>query len=52
MSGFYPQTRESFELEAEKSHRRDESERTWLDSFMKEAKEIDDKLKQIKEELK
>ena len=49
MSGFYPQTQESFALEAEKSHRRDESEQTWLDEFMAESAVIKEKMDECME---
>ena len=50
MNDRYFQSRDSFNLEALKSHCRDESEQTWLDGFMQQAQEIDIELKQLKKE--
>ena len=44
---FTPQSREEHELELAQSHCREQSEQSWLDSFMVEAKEIDDDMREF-----
>ena len=47
MVSFYHQSREEHELELAQSHGREQSEQSWLDSFMVEAKEIDDDMREF-----
>ena len=51
-SGFTWQSWEDTQEDYVKSQMREESEQTWLESFMEQAEEIDIEFKQLKEELK
>jgi hypothetical protein len=51
-NGFYFQTHEELAQEIAAAEHREHSEQAWLDSFMDEAKEVDEQLKQLKEDLK
>ena len=52
MNGFTWESWDDTQEAALASQRRDESEQSWLDRFGDEAKEIDDELKQLMEDLK